>query len=237
MSAFASDDLILLPEITAEQRPPSRRGMWLGVAAVGVFGALSVFAGLTVMIGTAVLVTLTQAEPEIAPVVALAPVDAVAEEAPVEDEVDRAAETAPGPASASRAPVAAASAASAHRAVPKTPTPPPTVADVAGDIPPLSAPPSAAAEVPVPATGTATDTLPDGRTMVRLLTMPPGAQVTVDDTLVGPSPVDVALEPGDHSVVIAKNKASGTFTVSVEPGSPTRYCYGVRGKKVLDNCL
>ena len=64
--------------------------------------------------------------------------------------------------------------------------------------------------------------------------MPTSAEITIDGQAQGTSPVELVLAPGPHEVRVDAKRASGTHVVVV--GEEDRFCFGIQGKQVLDNC-
>ena len=64
--------------------------------------------------------------------------------------------------------------------------------------------------------------------------MPSSAEVTIDGQPQGASPVELILSPGPHEVRIDAKRGSGSF--SIEVGDQNRFCFGIAGKRVVDNC-
>lgn len=67
---------------------------------------------------------------------------------------------------------------------------------------------------------------------VKLLSDPPAASIAIDGVPMGRTPLKTQLSAGSHTVTIESGKATGTFTI--DAGLTDRFCFGAKGRKVIE---
>ena len=74
--------------------------------------------------------------------------------------------------------------------------------------------------------------------VVKIITDPPAATVYIDGLMAGRTPLKTELEPGPHDIRVLSGKADSDFQVDVAESGESRFCYSVKGRRVLaEGCL
>jgi hypothetical protein len=62
--------------------------------------------------------------------------------------------------------------------------------------------------------------------------------VYIDGLMAGRTPLKTELEPGPHDIRVFSGKADSDFRVDVAESGESRFCYSVKGRKVVaEGCL
>ena len=72
--------------------------------------------------------------------------------------------------------------------------------------------------------------------VVKIITDPPAATVHIDGVVAGRTPLKTELEVGPHDIRIVTTKADSSFDVQVVESPESRFCYTVKGRKILAGC-
>jgi serine/threonine-protein kinase len=211
-SEFVIDTPLTPPPAPEAAPPPARGGLLLAVAAVGVLLA-GVLAATVVVVAVAAALVLRGATPGATPSPTDPSLDATPEaplEAPADVDPDTAA---PPPLPPAGAPSPRPSPAPRPTTAP-SPTPSPSPSPSIAPAPPPA--PAPAAPPPVNARG---------EVLLVIETSPPGAEVSVGGEIVGTSPVQVYVSPGDKRVRLRHDSAGRDSETLRVAESSRRFCY------------